>query len=173
MRLFIAAELPHQMIEALAETSALLRDAVPGRYVSSDSFHVTLAFLGNVEAHSVDALCDAIEQGCVGHGAFQVELGELGSFGKRSSATLWQGFTDERALRALANDVRSQLEHAGFSFDSKPFRAHVTLMRKADVASGTLPTACHARGCIDTVTLFKSDLSGPRPRYEALYQAKL
>ena len=46
MRLFIAAELPENLLEALAETSARLRDTVKGRYVAPDSFHLTLAFLG-------------------------------------------------------------------------------------------------------------------------------
>ena len=59
MRVFVAAELPDEMYDALCETSALLRASVRGRYVAPDSFHVTLAFLGNVESWRID---DAVAQ---------------------------------------------------------------------------------------------------------------
>ena len=174
MRLFIAAELPEAIAEALADTSAALRASVRGRYVAPDSLHVTLAFLGSVPAARVDAAAAALERGCAGHGPIEAELGELGSFGKRSAATLWQGFRDERALQTLAEDVRDELETAGFEFDRKPFRAHITLMRKANLSEGlVLPPATCAAGIIDTVTLFSSDLSGDRPRYEALERVEL
>ena len=173
MRLFIAAELPQGMIEALSETSARLRESVHGRYVGSDLFHVTLAFLGNVEAARVDATCAALERGCAGHQTIDAQLGELGSFGKKSCATLWQGFRNDDALHALAEAVRDELDFAGFEFDRKSFRAHITLMRKADLTSGLLPPAARAAGLIRTITLFKSDLSGARPRYEALHRVEL
>ena len=165
MRLFIAAELPEPVLEALAETSALLRECVRGRYVAPDSFHVTLAFLGEVEAARVDEAADALEAGCRGFGPFGVSLGELGSFGRRSSATLWQGFADSGALPHLAQSVRGELRHAGFLFDEKAFRPHVTLMRAANVSAGSLPMSQMASGEVDRVALFRSDLSGSRPVY--------
>lgn len=169
MRLFIAAELPETMREALAETSAALRDCVHGRYVASDSFHVTLAFLGEVPGARVPELQDALETACASHRAFPAELGELGSFGKRSKATLWQGFRDPAPFAALAKDVRASLSRIGFEFDAKPFRPHITLMRAADLSSGALPACCLAEGTILRVTLFSSDLSGKRPVYTALH----
>lgn len=173
MRLFIAAELPQEVLDALAETSAALRDSVRGRYVATDSLHVTLAFLGSVESSRVDAAACALDRACAGQGAFSIALGELGSFGKRNSATLWQGFRDERAFRSLADDVRAELDDAGFEFDRKPFRAHITLMRKANLSGGALPPAALAAGTVDIVTLFSSDLSGDRPRYEPLHRVML
>ena len=50
---------------------------------------------------------------------------------------------------------------------------HVTLMRAADVTSGTLPAPAHAEGRIARVTLFQSDLSGPRPAYTPLHVVEL
>lgn len=173
MRLFIAAELPGNMLEALAETSARLRDTVKGRYVAPDSLHVTLAFLGEVAVERIDAAADALEAGCQSFEAFEAALGPLGSFGKRSAATLWQGFAEQGGLRELANSVRSELRTAGFTFDEKPFKAHITLMRKADLTHGELPMPVCARGTIEHVTLFKSDLSGPRPIYEPLHTVTL
>ena len=173
MRLFIAAELPDTLREALAETSAALRDSVRGRYVASDSFHVTLAFLGEVPGARVPELADALEGACAHHRAFSAHLGELGSFGKRAKATLWQGFAEPAPFKALAADVRASLTRIGFTFDAKPFRPHITLMRAADLSAGTLPACCPAEGEISRVTLFSSDLSGKRPVYTALHTVEL
>jgi hypothetical protein len=93
MRLFVAAELSEELLEALAQTSALLRESVHGRYVAPDSFHVTLAFLGEVPELQVDAACEALEQACAGVPAIPVTLAPLGSFGRAKRATLWQGFS--------------------------------------------------------------------------------
>ena len=173
MRLFVAAELPDGVLEALAETSARLRGAVSGRFVPPDSFHVTLAFLGEVENTRVDSVTEALEQACVGFAPIDVSLGELGSFGRRAAATVWQGFSHNDGLARLAQSIRQSLHDADISFDTKPFRAHVTLMRGADVRTGELPLLVRAQGTIECVTLFKSDLSGSRPVYEALYTREL
>lgn len=174
MRLFIAAELPAALLEALSETSALLRDQVRGRYVASDSFHMTMAFLGEVSGTQVGEVCDALEEACVGQPPIAVALGPLGSFGRARRATLWQGMArgvDE--LGGLAGDIRECLVEHGLSYDPSLFVPHITLMRSADLSTGTLPMPVVERGIIDTVTLFQSDLSGARPRYEALHRVHL
>ena len=173
MRVFIAAELSQEVLEALAETSALLRSNVKGRYVAPDSFHVTLAFLGEVPASQVDAAAAALEAGCQGFRRFGVSLGELGSFGKRSASTLWQGFDNAGDMQAIAKAVRSELHAAGFTFDEKAFKPHITLMRKADLTRGALPTPAMAAGEVSSIVLFKSDLSGNRPVYEPLHVVEL
>ena len=168
MRLFIATK-PHGAEEALAETIADLRDCVRGRFVAPDSLHVTLAFLGDVPAARVDDAIDALA--CAARsmaGPFDVQLGELGSFGKPARATLWQGLRDNGELAALARAVRDELAKRDLPFDAKKFRAHITLMRNADLTRGTLPAAHTASARIECAVLFRSDLSGPRPVYEPL-----
>ena len=174
MRLFVAAELPDAMMEALGETSALLRDHVSGRYVAPDSFHLTLAFLGEVPVARVDDACAALDEACALQPPIAVAFGPLGSFGRAHKATLWQGFArgvDE--LGGLAGDVRESLADHGLVYDSTAFAPHVTLMRRADLTGGLLPTPVVERGVIDTVTLFSSDLSGERPRYEPVHRVTL
>lgn len=173
MRLFVAAELPACVTDALAETSALLRGAVKGRYVAPDSFHVTLAFLGDVEMARVDLAAHAVTAGCQGFGAFNVALGPFGSFGKRSTATLWQGFSETGCLPELARSVRNELSACSFNFDDKAFKAHITLMRKANLTQGTLPMPTMAAGTVEHITLFRSDLSGARPLYDPLHTVHL
>jgi len=168
MRLFIATR-PHGAEKALAETIALLRDSVRGRFVAPDSLHVTLAFLGDVPAARADDAAEALADACACvPGPFDVQLDGLGSFGKPSRATLWQGLRDDGELAALAKAVRSELDVRGLPYDAKKFRAHITLMRNADLTSGALPTPFPASARIEDAILFRSDLSGPRPVYDPL-----
>lgn len=173
MRLFIAAELPENMTEALAETQAALRDVVRGRYVGPDSFHVTLAFLGEVEGSREPLVERALDEACTGFAAVEASLGEFGFFGKARKATLWQALRDGGELAELAGSVRRALADAGFAFDAKAFLPHITLMRAADLTAGELPMPGIAVGTIDAITLFKSDLSGARPAYAPLHTAYL
>lgn len=173
MRLFVAAELPEGLVEELSETSALLRDAVRGRFVAPDSFHVTLAFLGEVSGSRVPELVEVLNRACFGCRPIDVALGSLGSFGRPRKATLWQAVESDGKLERLAASVRTGLSGSGFSFDDKGFLAHVTLMRAADVAAGELPMPHVTSGTIREVTLFRSDLSGDRPVYIPLHTCEL
>lgn len=173
MRLFIAAELPEELVWALAETSGALRDAVPGRYVAPDSFHVTLAFLGEVAGSRAGALEGVLERSCAGVPPIEAVLGELGTFGRGRKTALWQGVRTDGALEALAARVRSELDSCGFVYDGKGFLPHVTLIRGADVAGLALPMPCVERGTIDTIALLSSDLSGERPVYTPLIRVAL
>lgn len=173
MRLFIAAELPDAMIDALATTQAALRDSVRGRYVPPTNFHVTLAFLGEVAGSLAGGACDALEDACAGAGPIEARLSELGIFGRPSKAVLWQAVRSGGALENMAERVRGELATRGFSFDEKGFCPHVTLMRAADIAGRELPMPCVEGGLIDTVTLFASDLSGNHPVYERVESAVL
>lgn len=174
MRLFVAAELPSACYDALCETSALLRSHVRGRYIGPDLFHVTLAFLGEVPAMQASEVADLVERACKEHVPFYTTLGGLGTFGRASSAVLWQGFAEGcSAWDVLAHDVRQTLCAEGYSIDAKGFIPHVTLMRRADVAHGALPMPCVDGGEVTTVTVFSSDLSGERPRYEAIRRVSL
>ena len=94
MRLFVAAELTDEMVEALVETQAGLRDTVHGRYVAPDSLHVTLAFLGQVNHSRVGELTDVLYEATAATEPIEAMLGPLGSFGRRSSAIVWQGFQE-------------------------------------------------------------------------------
>lgn len=168
MRLFIACDLPLVLRDALAETSAGLRANLRGRYVPPDSFHVTLAFLGELAGSHVPALEGALSRACAGFEPFSARLAALGSFGRRNCATLWQGF-EGSPFDELAESVRSELGESGFAWDNdNSFLAHVTLMRGADLTHGQLPSPVCAEGEISRVVLYSSSLGKDRARYSAV-----
>lgn len=95
MRLFIAAELPEDVEDALLENMAELRELISGKAVRPDSLHLTLAFIGEVEPARADAAAACMRRACIGHRAIDIRLDDYGSFGHKEKATLWQGIEVE------------------------------------------------------------------------------
>ena len=173
MRLFIAIDLPESMMEALAETQAELCARIKGRYCAPNTFHVTLAFLGDVPTSRIPDIEDAMRAVAGRHKAFDARLGELGHFGKRREAVLWQGFADPKPFEALACDLRTELANRAVDFDTKKPKAHITLMRRADLSSGELPMPACETGRIGSFTLYRSELTQDGPIYTALFTCEL
>lgn len=174
MRTFIALELPAPFIDEAAALARGLKRAVDGRFLPRDSYHLTLAFLGDIdEAQSRDAI-DAIDSACGALSPARLHADGLGKFGRVGDATLWLSLAADPTLTALAEAVRAQLDDRGLSFDAKPFRPHITLARRARLPKGALPPlAFPADAQADAVTLFKSTLSADGASYKALYRAHL
>jgi 2'-5' RNA ligase len=121
----------------------------------------------------VAELAELLDDACAGFEPIPVSLGALGSFGKARRATLWQAVESDGGLEALADAIRKRLAQGGFSYDEKGFLAHMTLMRSADISRGELPMPQVARGSVEDVSLFKSDLSGKHPVYMPLHTVRL
>ena len=157
-RLFIAAELPQEMAVELERTARRLKQAVRARYSRTENYHITLAFLGETDLALVPKIAAALE-GMPKNGAIPVSLGRLGHFGRENDAVLWCGLKGGQRLAALAGEVRAALEAEGIPFDRKPFRAHITLARRADIADAALDGFAprETRGSISKVTLFLSE----------------
>lgn len=120
-------------------------------------FHVTLAFLGEVDEEAVPAVRAALEAACVDYWPSELQLGELGLFGRRRSATLWQGFRDGLVLEALGATLRAELAAAGFVSDDKPLHPHVTLARSAALSDVVLTDfSGTSQGMVETIALFQS-----------------
>lgn len=173
MRLFIAAELPEDALDAALENLAELRELVSGRAVRQDSLHLTLAFIGEVESSRAQAAADCLHAACQGIDAIPVSLDDYGSFGRKDKAVLWQGIADQPALVELAESVREHLRAAGFDIDPKPFKPHITLMRNADISHGVLPMPFVGEGDITRVTLFQTVWTDNGGVYEAVDTAYL
>lgn len=174
MRAFIALELPDELRFQVKDLACQLQGQVKGRFLPPQNYHVTLAFLGDVSQFHVIASIEALEAACAQAGPVCLASNELGRFGKARDATLWLGFKQSDKLAALAQAVRDQLAVRGVPFDDKPFKAHVTLARRAHVPSvclSALPFPHHAEARV--VTLFKSELSSEGATYHALHSVEL
>jgi len=125
-RLFLALELP----AALTRTLAALDPHLPGlRWLPASGLHLTLAFLGDVEAEKREELVQALSG--LEAESFELSLRGLGRFGRRGHPAIVIAEVDSPPpeLLSLATAVREIVSSAGLPTDSRPFHPHVTLGR--------------------------------------------
>ncbi|HVN69119.1 MAG TPA: RNA 2',3'-cyclic phosphodiesterase [Candidatus Binatia bacterium] len=130
-RLFIGIELDEDVRGACAAVGESLRKTgFAARYESPEKLHVTLAFLGNVEASRYDEVAGALTTAVAPLGAFAVVLDRLGAFPhERKPRVVYVGAREQgAAFRALARSVRDAYAGLGFTFETDAI-AHVTIAR--------------------------------------------
>jgi 2'-5' RNA ligase len=124
MRVFVAIPLPEHIRDRL---EALQSDLPVGRLADPETFHVTLAFLGEEPVERVEAAHEALEG--LSAAPFPIRLDGLGSFGGREARVLFAAVAPSEPLAALHRKVRSLLHGAGIMPGHERFRPHVTLAR--------------------------------------------
>ncbi|WP_433389384.1 RNA 2',3'-cyclic phosphodiesterase [Micromonospora sp. KLBMP9576] len=144
MRLFVAVYPPPGAVAHLGARVARLRTGAAAaagidvRLADPADAHVTLAFLGDVEADRLVAVESALglaaESFRAGRAAAPLlRLAGGGRFGRGRCTVLWVDLRGEvEPLLALAGLIRSRLRHARLPYDEKPFRAHLTIARPGD-----------------------------------------
>jgi RNA 2',3'-cyclic 3'-phosphodiesterase len=130
MRLFVALDLPDAVRRALGELIAqLIPNSRSARWVRPESMHVTLKFLGNVDAQKLDAICAVL---ATIHSAQPVQLHfrGIGFFpNERRPRVIWSGIEATPNLFELAAAMEQALEPLGFARESPAFVPHLTLAR--------------------------------------------
>src|SRR5437867_4497974 len=96
IRLFIAVDVPDAVKASLAHTSARFRDRIPdARWTRSDSWHVTLKFLGATWPRLVEPVRKAVADAAAGGSVFETALTEMGVFPSPGRArVIWAGLAD-------------------------------------------------------------------------------
>ena len=126
-RLFFALWPDDALRQQLRQRCRPLLDQPGGRPVASENLHLTLAFLGRVDAEQracVEGMADAIH--CP---RFSLQLDRVGLWPR--PRVLWLAPTCmPAALTGLAADLHRGAEACGLKLDARPYRAHVTLKRK-------------------------------------------
>lgn len=172
MRLFVAVW-PSQ--EAVAALAAVPRPQVPAvRWTTPDQWHVTLAFLGEVDAGEVPAVVAALDAATARAAASpEVTLGPATTRVGRS--LLW---VPVHGLEGLAAAARRALDAAGAWLagreTGRPFRGHVTLARargRCAVPAALAGTPVTARWSVDSLCLVRSSLDRDGARYETIAEA--
>jgi RNA 2',3'-cyclic 3'-phosphodiesterase len=135
VRLFVALEIPATVRDNLAAQIDELRDLpAPSaekrlRWVRPENLHVTLKFIGEVEAAKLDGIRSALT--AIGlHAPVGLHFRGLGFFPDETyPRVLWVGLHASGNLRVLASAVDSALEGQGIARDARAFTPHLTLAR--------------------------------------------
>lgn len=155
MRLFFALWPPAATVAALAEWAAQAQLLTGGKLTRPESIHLTLAFLGEVAEERVGDAIHAARSVRGARHALPIEQAKRWSH----NDVVWVGPTEiPCSLAALAQSLRTELEKEGFAVETRPFAAHVTLIRKARRAAG-LPPLPRAAWPVTEFTLVRSTLS--------------
>ena len=123
--LFIAVSVP----STIAERLAALGGGIPGgRQVPAENMHITLRYLGEIEAMLADEICEALA--AVGHPAFTLCVSGVGYFGKRRDPRLlYAGVRPHDDLVALHHKVEGLLLQLRVPPRERKYHPHITLAR--------------------------------------------
>lgn len=129
MRLFVALPVPPHVRDHVRAAVAAWWDDDRVAWTRPPGWHVTLAFLGEVDAPTPDVV-DAVRAGCGAGGVDRVRLATAGTTRLgRGALALQVEDTPDGAVATLGADVQSALEAAGLPVHRRPVRAHLTLGR--------------------------------------------
>lgn len=174
MRAFIALKLGEEYKDDLAALARALSARVDGRFMARATYHVTLAFLGEVDEAGARRAMDALDAACAGAGPVELRCQGLGRFKRGRDDTLFLDVAPTPELKGLAARVRAELAVRDLAYDPKPFRAHITLARRARLAGADLADLPFPPvECVDTAALFKSTLAPEGAMYKELYAVAL
>ncbi len=131
IRTFVALPIPDDVRGAIAALRGAATPDAPVRWVAADSIHLTLKFLGEVEAERVDAVRAALTSFPWNPLPCAFTLCGVGAFPNLvRPRILWVGVTDGAdRLVALADQVERALGPLGFSREERPFSPHLTIGR--------------------------------------------
>ena len=164
MRLFIAISFPDEFKKALLDTCAALKTAgVSGNYTKRENLHLTLAFLGEVKPPEHKKVKDAMA--AVDIPAIKIEAGNPGRFGD----LLWAGLSADKSLNGYVASLRSELKVRDIWYDGKPFKPHVTLVRRAQNYKDVHIDMPRGSFTVEKVSLMKSERINGRLVYTEIY----
>jgi 2'-5' RNA ligase len=140
-RLFTGLEIPH----AIGQHVALLRGGLPGaRWIEPSDYHVTLRFVGDVDARLADELAELL--GRVRRRAFTLSLAGLGHFGKDRPHSVHALVAPSPDLIDLQAEHERLVRRLGLAPETRRFTPHVTLARFGEVKPRALADWLAARG---------------------------
>lgn len=127
-RLFFALWLDAAPRAALGRLAQTLHPQCGGRAVPNRNIHLTLVFLGDVEASRIPDLC-ALASEVVAPG-FELAIDTVNYW--RHNRIVWATPQEcPAALQALVTALERALKAGGFGFDGRPYMPHITLLRAA------------------------------------------
>jgi 2'-5' RNA ligase len=174
VRLFVALALSTAVRERIVRATRPLHDRYPDlNWTRPASWHVTVAFLGEVDGDRGEDVLAAVGTGvdrCAG-GTIGLALTAPGQFDGRVA---WLGVRDEPegAVAALGRAVQADIAEAGLPVQRRDVHPHLSLVRargrRGRLPRGLLDDLPHVAGGWrgDALTVYRSHLGSGPVRYE-------
>lgn len=186
-RIFLAAEPPLSAKQELADHLLPLRaladqSNIPARWVPSETYHLTLMFVGAADPSGVQDLITAFTALAEAMTTFEVSLRGGGVFpNHRYPSLLWVGQGEGvEPMTELARRSQDAASRLGYTQPDRPFRPHITVARlpkrrQVDIGDITASLAEFESEAFDLteVALLESHLGKGPARYERIASFKL
>jgi 2'-5' RNA ligase len=187
MRLFVAIELADEARDALAAEQRRLQLECasanrPGlKWLASDRIHLTLVFIGEVDAERAVAIGETFGQP-LDVGPFSIAFGGLGMFPPHGAPrVLWVGLLrGARSVIDVQYEMAKRLGRLGIVLEERGFHPHLTLARwresrtsdRRRIADADRHVPIAAMD-VDSISLIQSRLSSRGPDYTTLCRLPL
>ncbi len=172
LRLFVGLDLPDNLRAHLS----LLAAGLPGaRWLEPETYHVTLAFIGEMDEAQAELLDQELSR--VAARPLMLEIASVGCFGSRGKLrALWAGVVPSENLLLLQGRVAGACARAGLDIDGRKFKPHISLARfREQPSKSKLGDWLSANGLlrlepikVDSFSLFQSHLGHEGAHYEIL-----
>ncbi|MEP1214477.1 MAG: RNA 2',3'-cyclic phosphodiesterase [Marinobacter sp.] len=124
-RLFFGVEIPEGIKQRLLWIQTPM---VGARWQTPEQMHLTLVFLGSVEAQRFEDVREAARN--LPLKPFELTVAGLGCFGHPDHPkNLWAGVHSVDELAELKGMLSQRLAFSGFALEKRAFRPHITLAR--------------------------------------------
>ena len=108
----------------------LKKDFKNASWVRPENIHLTLRFLGELDADKAAEVAVALKPAARGHRPFTLKVGGIRGFpNKKRPRLLCLEIEENGALKSLYEDIGKNLSRIGIEKEPRPFRAHLTLCR--------------------------------------------
>ncbi|NOZ22863.1 MAG: RNA 2',3'-cyclic phosphodiesterase [Planctomycetes bacterium] len=184
VRSFIAIHLDEATRAALERAQRKLEACgAKVRWVRPQALHLTLKFLGDIDAERVSDVAAVIEDVVKGVGPFRLDVRGLGGLPRlERPRVVYAGAADEEgALVPMAEALNNRMAEFGVKRESRKYKAHITLGRvksprgiepligmiqqRADEEYGSVE--------VGSLYLMMSELKPSGAEYTVLHEAKL
>ena len=184
VRVFIAVPIPDDVARFLRRSrTALQQPGMNLRWVPVENIHLTLKFLGDIDAASIEPVAGRMDAAAGASAPFSLIARGVGGFPNlRGFRVLWIGVDgDTRRLESLQRGVESGLETLGLEKERRRFHPHLTLARTRQRMDGgqfgllDATWAQHASEAfrVDRICLFSSVLKPVGAVYTRLHTSYL
>ena len=140
-RLFAALSIPSEVAQALAGQRGGIFGA---RWIDPTDYHVTLRFVGDVDAQTARDIADALVD--VRRPPAAVEFAGLSWFGGGKPRAIIAAIRPSSPLIDLQDAIERRLRRVGLPPETRNFAPHVTLARLRGVGPAAVADYLGARG---------------------------
>lgn len=184
LRAFIAVPIPEAVTAFLQQVQHRLQEQRMNiRWVAAKNSHLTLKFLGEIEASLVPEITAKMDAAAATTPPFSLTARGVGVFpNHRRARVWWVGVTgDTDRLRMLQSSLETGLTATGFGKSSRNFQAHLTIGRSRQRISAktvgaslaSLQDTASDSFRVDGLRLFQSTLKPTGAEYALLHISHL